>query len=407
MRLGTLAGVPDALLFLIGAIAGAAVVFGLMTRALIKASTERAALSAGLDAARTSHADLREAFAALSHDALRQNRIDFLQNAESIFQPVRETLGKVQDQLTATDKAREGSFQAVSSHLTQLVSAQKELREAADGLARSLKSPNTRGRWGEIQLRRIVELAGMTANCDFEEKPVTETDSGARQSPDVIVRLPGGAIVVLDAKVPIDAYLAAIESRSEAERQGRLVAHTRQVRDHIRTLGAKEYWKQFDASPEFVIMFLPLEPLLAAALDEDPTLLEQAASLRVIPATPLTLLALLKAVALGWRQQQVARNAEEIQVLGRELYDRLDTMVEHLESVGRSIKSAGDSYDRLVGSLEQKVLPGARKFKELGVASTRELDPAEQLRLTIRPLTKAELIGDAQDDAEDKRIGRR
>lgn len=394
---------PDALLFLTGVLAGAAVVYFLMTRALLKSSNERSALTAELNATRTSHADLREAFAALAYDALRQNRIDFLQNAESIFQPVRETLGKVQDQLTATDKAREGSFQAVSSHLGQLASAQKELRDAAEGLTRSLKSPNTRGRWGEIQLRRIVELAGLTSQCDFEEKPTTETESGGRQSPDVIVRLPGGAIVVVDAKVPIDAYLAATEARSDAERQSRLTAHGRQVRDHIRALGAKEYWKQFDASPEFVVMFLPIEPLLAAALEEDGTLLDQAASLRVIPATPLTLLALLKAVALGWRQQQVARNAEEIQVLGRELYDRLDTMVEHLEQVGRSIKSAGDSYDRLVGSLEQKVLPGARKFKELGVSTTRELDPAEQLRLTLRPITKPELTGNASDvpaDAE-------
>jgi len=216
------------------------------------------------------------------------------------------------------------------------------------------------------------------------------TESG-RQTPDLIVTLPGGAKVVIDAKVPIDGYLNASEAETDAERQQALTAHARQVRDHMRSLGSKEYWKQFETSPEFVIMFLPLEPLLPAALEQDGTLLDQAASLRVIPATPLTLLALLKAVALGWRQEQVARNAEQIQQIGKELYDRLATLVGHLESVGKNIKQAADSYDRLVGSIEQKVLPGARKFKELGVHSAEELEVVEPLRLVVRPVTKPEL----------------
>ena len=400
---------PDFLIYgLIGAVVGGAAVAVVMMARQVRLSSERAALEAGLDAARRSadeqrtllaqsQTQLREAFGALSHEALRQNRSDFLQNAEAVLQPVRETLGKVQAQLVDVDKAREGSFRAVVTQLTQLGAGQKELRDAAEGLTRSLRSPNVRGKWGELQLRRIVELAGMTHQCDFIEKPSSQTESGSRQMPDLIVKLPGDATIVIDAKVPIDAYLSAADARTDVERQQRVATHARQVRDHIRALAAKEYWKQFERSPEFVIMFLPLEPLLAAALEEDGTLLDQAASLRVIPATPLTLLALLKAVALGWRQEQLARNAEEIQQIGRELYERLATMVEHLQDVGTNIKQAGDSYDRLVGSLEQKVLPGARRFKDLGVHAVKELESAEQLRLTIRPLTKPELTGRPAD----------
>jgi len=396
---------------LIGALLGGAAVAVAMMARQVRLSADRAALKAGLDAARQSadeqkaqlmqsQTQLREAFSALSHEALRQNRQDFLLNADALLKPVRDTLGKVQDQLAEVDKSREGSFRAVATQLTQLSGAQKELRDAAEGLTRSLRSPNARGRWGEIQLRRIVELAGMTNQCDFVEKPTTETEDGARLTPDLIVTLPGDAIVVVDAKVPIDAYLSASEARTDAERQPRLAAHARQVRDHIRALGAKEYWKQFKTSPEFVIMFLPIEPLLAAALDEDGTLLDQAASLRVIPATPLTLLALLKAVALGWRQEQLARNAEEIQQIGRELYERLGTMVGHLEAVGKNLKGAGDAYDRFVGSLEQKVLPGARRFKELGVHSPEELDAPEPIRLALRPITRPELTGRLPEDAD-------
>ena len=395
----------------IGALLGGAAVGIAMMARQMRLSNERASLAAGLDAARQvadeqktqlaqTQTQLREAFSAMSNEALRQNREDFLLNADALLKPVRDTLGKVQDQLADVDKAREGSFRAVASQLTQLSGAQKELREAAEGLTRSLRSPHARGRWGEIQLRRIVELAGLTNHCDFEEKPTTETDDGSRQTPDLVVRLPGGATIVVDAKVPIDGYLAATEARSDGDRQQRLTQHMRQVRDHIRSLGAKEYWRQFQTSPEYVIMFLPLEPLLASALEEDASLLEQAASLRVIPATPLTLLALLKAAALGWRQQQLAKNAEEIQMIGRELYERLGTMVSHLEAIGKNLKGAGDAYDKFVGSLEQKVLPGARRFKELGVHSPEELDAPEQVRLALRSVTRPELTGRLLENAD-------
>lgn len=383
------------------------------------AATERAAqerearLAADLEAARrateeqkallaSSQAQLREAFASLSKDALKENRTEFLQNADAVLKPVRETLDRVQRQLTEVDKNREGSFQAVKSQLEGLAQAQEQLRSAAEGLSRSLRSPNVRGKWGEIQLRRIVELAGMLEQCDFIEKESATDGDGQRLTPDLVVKLPGGTSIVIDSKVPIDAYLAAANATSEADRDARLADHARQVRDHVRALGGKEYWRQFEPSPEFVVMFLPLEPLLASAFEQDGSLLEQASALRVIPATPMTLLALLKAVAYGWQQQQLAQNAEEIRSIGRELYERLATMVDHLEGVGRNIKQAADSYDRFVGSLEQKVVPGARRFKELGVSSSKDVGLPEPLNLSIRRVEKPELTSASPDDRDDQ-----
>jgi len=334
---------------------------------------------------------LRDSFAALSQDALRENRTDFVQRAEALLQPMRETLSKVQLQVTAADRDREGSYKAVTSQLSGLVQSQEHLRQTTERLSQALRSPNTRGRWGEMQLRRIVEMSGMLEHCDFEEQPQATTDTGARQTPDMVVRLPGGASIVIDSKVPIDAYLRASQARDDGERDKDLGAHARQVREHIRSLGSKEYWTQFQPAPEFVVMFLPIEPLLAAAFERDETLLEFASTMRIVPATPMTLMAVLRAVAYGWKQQQLAVNAEEIQQLGRELYDRLATMVDHLDRVGTSIKQAADHYDRFIGSLEQKVLPGARRFKELGVSSTKELEAPDPLRLSMRKVQKEEL----------------
>ncbi len=391
------------LLFLaLGLLAGALVVFVLWTRDRQQLVTDAARLQSERDgalrsaeeqktAARDSQSQLREAFASLAGEALRDNRQDFLLNADALLKPMRETLDRVQIQLTDVDKAREGSERALGSQLGTLARSGEQLRAATEGLSRSLQSPNVRGRWGEIQLRRIIEVAGMLEQCDFIEKESVTTGEGARQTPDIIVKLPGGASIVIDAKVPIDAYLSATNARSDAARDDLIATHTRQVRDHIRGLGAKEYWKQFQPSPEFVVMFLPLEPLLAAAFEQDGTLLDQAAAMRVIPATPMTLLALLMAVASGWKQQQLAANAEEIRQVGRDLYDRLATMFEHLEDVRRSIKQTGDSYDRFVGSLEQKVVPGARRFKEMGVSTTKEIEVPDQLALTLRQVAKPEL----------------
>jgi DNA recombination protein RmuC len=389
-----------------GAALGAAVVAAILLLRHARLTADSARLEVELDAARRTADDqralliqtqtqLRDTFAALSKDALKENRQDFLTTAERLLQPVRETLDKVQSQLRQVDKDREGSYQAVRTELASVAQGQEQLRQSAELLSRSLQSPNVRGQWGEIQLRRIVELAGMLAQCDFVEKETTTTGDGERQTPDLLVKLPGGTTIVVDAKVPIDGYQAAMAARTDASREEQLTTHVRQVRDHVRTLGSKEYWKQFQPAPEFVVMFLPLEPLLATAFERDATLFDQAAAQRVVLATPMTLLALLKAVAYGWQQQQIARNAEEIQQLGRDLYDRLATMVEHLAGVGRNLKQAADSYDRMIGSLETKVLPGARRFKDLGVSSTKALETPDVLDLSLRRVTRDELTGQA------------
>lgn len=351
------------------------------------------ALSAQRELLEQTQLDVRDTFAALSREALQDSRTDFLHTAGALLQPMRETLDKVQVQLADVDRAREGSHQALITQLRSLSGAQEQLRLTTEGLSRALKSPNVRGKWGEVQLRRILELSGMLHQCDFVEKESVSTDDGARQTPDLIVRLPGGSSIVVDSKVPIDAYLAATAAQTDTERLKQLAAHTRQVREHIRALGAKEYWRQFNPSPEFVVMFLPLEPLLSTAFEQDGTLLDQAAALRVIPATPMTLLALLKAVAYGWQQQTMTQSAEEIRGLGRDLYDRLAVMVEHFEAVGRNLKQAADSYDRFVGSLEQKVLPGARRFRDLGVSSSKTIETPDQLNLNLRKVRKDELAG--------------
>ena len=394
---------------LVGFIVGVAVAAALFMTRQARLAADAARLGAELEVTRraadeqralvaSAQAQVREAFASLSKDALRENRTDFLQNADALLQPMRETLGRVQQQLVDVDKAREGSFRAVITQLGSLAQAQEQLRTAADGLTKSLRSPNVRGKWGEVQLRRIVELAGMIAHCDFVEKASVLDEDGARLTPDLVVKLPGATSLVVDAKVPIDAYLSASNASSEVERQELLAAHARQVRDHIRALGSKEYWKAFQPAPEFVVMFLPLEPLLSTAFEHDGTLLEQAASLRVIPASPMTLLALLRAVAYGWKQEQLATNAEEIKIIGQDLYERLATLVDHLEDVGRNIKQAANSYDRFVGSLEQKVLPAARRFKELGVSSAKEFELPEPIRLSPRRVSKSELTGVADDE---------
>lgn len=396
------------LIGLLGVVAGAcAVVYSLLRQHRLIAETAR--LQTELDVTRRAaedqktalaeaQAQLRDTFAAMSRDALRENRQDFLHNADALLKPVRETLDKVQSQLAAVDKEREGSFREVAARLGTVAQTQEQLRKATEGLARSLRSPNVRGRWGEIQLKNIVQLAGMLEQCDFMEKETATNETGGRQTPDLIVRLPGETSIVIDSKVPIDAYLDAVNSTDDAQRAQYLALHAKQLRDHVRSLASKEYWKQFQPAPEFVVMFLPLEPLLSSAFEQDAKLLEQSAALRVIPASPMTLLALLKAVAYGWKQQQLARNAEEIQQIGRELYERLATMISHMENVGTSIKHAADSYDRFVGSLESKVLPGARRFKELGVSSTKELEAPEPINLTVRRVRKDELRSVADDD---------
>jgi DNA recombination protein RmuC len=374
----------------------AATVYWLTRRRALE--TSQARLEAELAAARQSLDDqrgalvqAREAFAALSKDALRENRADFLQNADALLKPVRETLDKVQTQLGAVDLRREHSYGAVTRQLESLAQTQTDLRRETEQLSRALRSPNQRGRWGEVQLRKVVELAGMLQHCDFTEKTTVSNDDRGRQTPDLVITLPGGACIVVDSKVPIDAYLRAVEAADDPSRGQHLDAHAKQVREHVKALGAKEYFRQFDAAPELVVMFMPLEPLLASAFERDATLLETAARNNIVLATPMTLLALLRTIAYGWQQQTLAENAEQIREIGRDLYERLAVLVGHLERVGANIRQAGDAYDQFVGSLEQKVLPAARRFKELGVSTTKTVEAPDLLKLAPRRVTKSEL----------------
>ncbi|MBM3724508.1 MAG: DNA recombination protein RmuC [Acidobacteria bacterium] len=311
--------------------------------------------------------------------AAEQRDIDaarIAQTAGALVDPLRRAIEQL-------DRNRAESAGELRGQIAALAQAQRSLETQTSSLAQSLRSPSVRGRWGEVQLRRVVELAGMLPWCDFQEQPVAAGD-GPRSRPDLIVRLPNERIVVVDAKAPLKAYLEAHEAREEAVRAARLQEHASQVKAHLNTLASRSYWSQFPQAPEFVVLFLPGEIFFSAALEQDPALIESGASQRVILATPTTLIALLKAVAHGWRQEQVAQNAREVGQLGAALYDRLARMTTHLESLRGSLRRTVDSYNDLVGSLESRVLVSARRMRDLGVAASRELPQPERIDTSLR-----------------------
>jgi len=352
------------------------------------------AFAAGWWLARSKDQALKDAVAALSAEALRQNNQSFLQLARSSIDPVRETLEKLDAHLRDTGKDQA----SLRGQLVAVSRTQEQLQTQTQALVNALKSPNQRGRWGEVQLRNVLERAGMTEYCgDFTEKDFVEDDDGRRAIPDVTVRLPNGSCIVIDSKVPIDAYLNATDAADDGKRAALLRDHARQVREHVKSLAAKTYWARFTPTPELVVMFLPGEPLFSAALQQDPTLFDFAADQRVIPASPLTLLALLRTVASAWQQQRLARNAEEVRALGTELYDRLAVMAENIQSVGMNLRQAGAAYDRFIGSIESRVLVTARRFKDLGVSATRDLPELEPARVELREPRAPELRAPVQE----------
>jgi DNA recombination protein RmuC len=310
---------------------------------------------------------------------------------EHLVAPIKESLSKVDGRLNELEVARTRAYSELATQVRSLAETQKELRSETGNLVSALRDrPNVRGRWGEIQLRRVVEMAGMLEHCDFETQHHVATEDGHLR-PDLVVRLPGSKTVVVDAKCAGQAYLESLQCSTDEERAAKLRDHARQVRDHISKLSAKSYWSQFAETPEFVVLFIPGETFLSAALEQDPALIEDGVNQQVILATPTTLIALLRAVAYGWRQETIAVSAKAISELGRELYTRLGTLTEHFAKVGRGLETAVRSYNETVGSLETRVLPSARKFKEHGVAPAAELTPLAGVERAVRPVTAAEL----------------
>jgi DNA recombination protein RmuC len=372
---------------------------------------------------RQARESLGDTMKALAADALATNNQSFLELAkaqleqlqqkttqeldqrrlavEHMVEPIRESLQKVDGKLQQLEVTRARAYSELSVQVRELAETQSQLRNETGNLVSALRDrPNVRGRWGEIQLRRVVEMAGMLEHCDFETQVHVATGEG-RMRPDLIVKLPGSKTVVVDSKFPGQAYLESLSARDDEERARKLRDHARQVRDHIAKLSAKSYWAQFDSAPEFVVLFIPGETFLSAALEQDPSLIEEGVNQQVILATPTTLIALLRAVAYGWRQETIAESAKAISDLGRELYGRLSTLTEHFAKVGRGLETAVRSYNETVGSLETRVLPSARRFRDQGISPASELAELPAVDRSVRPVTAPELTGgeDAAADA--------
>lgn len=369
---------------------------------------------------------LGAAFSRLAGDSLTRNSETFLRLARenlgmhqekaraeltereqavaALLAPIREALEKTTQQISAIEKERTEAFGSIRTQLAAMTADQQLLHTETRNLVNALRRPEVRGQWGELTLRRVAELAGMVEHCDFVEQTTINTADGTMR-PDMVVRLPDRGALVVDVKTPLDAYIEAMEAGSDQERRAALQRHARKVADRVRELSAKAYWAQFPESPEFVILFIPGDQFLSAALGENPGLLEDALRNKVVLTTPSSLVALLKAIAYGWRQLSLERNAEEIRRLGQDLYDRLAPFIGHMARLGKQIEGGVKAFNDAVGSLERKVLPGARRLTELGISSRQQLDAPQQVETTPReplppPTSGATESGDPEPAAE-------
>lgn len=406
------ASIALAMALLAALVTGLLVWLGLRATAARQIGAIEATLAAERRASELALENLKATFAALSGEALSANNQSFLhlatetlkqfqakaegdlkvreQAVENLVKPIREALEKTHVQIQGLEGQRKEAYGALNKHLEQLAQSQQTLQSETRNLVNALRKPEVRGRWGELSLKRLAELAGMIEYCDFVEQETRDSPEG-RQRPDMIVKLPDAREIVVDVKTPLDAYLSAVEAGDEASRKAHLERHTRLVRERVRELSAKAYWNQFPNSPEFVVLFIPGDQFLAAALDNDPSLLEEALKNRVILATPTSFVALLRAVAYGWRQSALAENAQKIRELGEEMYARLATFAEHFVNVGKGLDNAVVHYNKAVGSFETKLMPGARKFTEMGVAAKKELPDPEPVERVTRELTRPDV----------------
>jgi DNA recombination protein RmuC len=400
-------------LILTAALAGALVAYLLREKVIRRLERENTELSLSLelekkqqkqldDMLQQTQAQLANTFNQLSNEALSRNNNSFLKLAEEnlkrfqseakadlssrekaieqLVKPISDALQQTTKQIHDIEKERKESYGSLRTTIDQMTKSQQQLQLETQNLVQALRRPEVRGQWGEMTLRRLAELSGMVAHCDFFEQTHTTTENGSIR-PDMIVKLPEKRDIIVDAKTPLDAYLSAIQAKEDSERQRELKRHAQVIRSRVRELARKNYWAEYSNSPEFVVLFIPGEQFLAAALEVDPALLEDSMSQNIILATPTNFIALLRAVSYGWKQQALAENAEQIRELGETLYKRLSTFGNHLSKLGNSLGSTVNHFNSAVGSLERQVMPGARKFTEMGISSKNEitdLPPVEQ-----------------------------